>query len=306
MYVLKKILGIERQRTCFCGRSLVKNFCEIHGTDVKISMHIIHGQFEDIEEKNTKRTPINLSLTENQFINLFPKKDLENLTINYEEYNISISQIDSNNLESIIVFFFNQIESDNFFGTYRLKESQITNSNIKLNFLYSYEIISLQTIRVKFNLLVVRKLSDYIKWRLGHFQAKSENITNSLLRIRKNVYSDNGEFYYIKGIDWNPKEILPIKIIVENQNTQILENFPPEKLFQGQDDLQLNTKQENGIYSAFRNFSQQFMKSLKRYLVSQSCLATVEKANQSTTIFFEKLIGKNIKETINLIDYIKE
>ncbi|NHK31360.1 MAG: hypothetical protein FK730_08415 [Asgard group archaeon] len=308
MYILKKILSIEKQRTCFCGRSLVNNFCEVHGTEVKISMNIIHGQFEPIDTENKSKEPINLRLTENQFLNLFSKKDLENFNNTSYEYLILISQFDSNsNIKSIIDFFFNQIESDVFFRSNRFRETQITNSNIILNFLYSNEIIDFQTVKIQFNALVVRKLSDYINWRLNHFKAKPKNIINSLLGIRNTVYSENGDVCSIRDIEWNPKDTFPEKIIVQKKDTiGNLMEFPPSGLYQRRDDLQLNLKLENRIYSALRNFSQQFLNSLKHYLVEQSCLATFEKKNEIKTNNFKKLVGKTIKKSVNLADYSNE
>jgi hypothetical protein len=308
MYVLKKILSIEKQRTCFCGRSLIKSFCEVHGTDVKVSLNIIHGQFEPIDVEKKDNELINLRLTENQFLNLFPKRDLENVNITSDEYLISISQFDSNNdIKSILDFYFSQIESDVFFGSNRFKETQITNSNIKLNFLFSYEIIDLHTVRIQFNALVVRKLSDYIIWRLNHFNAKPENVINSLLGIRNEVYTENSDIYSIREIIWNLKDKLPEKIIVQKQGIKDdLIEFHLSKLYQGRENLQLNFKLENRIYSALRNFSQQFLKSLKHYLVEQSCLAIIEKNNEMKSTSYEMLVGKSVKKTINLMDYANE
>ncbi|NHJ39565.1 MAG: hypothetical protein FK731_05980 [Asgard group archaeon] len=219
---------------------------------------------------------------------------------------IKISQIDSNkDLQTIIDYFFNQIESDVFFGYHRFKESQITDSNIMLNFLYNYEIKNSQSMIIKFNILVVRNLIDYIKWRLNHFKALPENIIKSLMSVRKKIYSSEGELGNIVNVEWNLEEKLPKKVIVQNQKTNKIDEFSPANLFQGKENLQLNTKQENRIYSALRNFSQHFLKSLKNYFVSQSCIAIIEKINQSKIAFYENLIGKNIKNTIELQEHFQ-
>ncbi|NHJ48763.1 MAG: hypothetical protein FK733_13340 [Asgard group archaeon] len=294
---MKKIIDIEWKRSCFCGKPLIKGFCEIHGSEIKTASYLIHAQFEEVNTK--KITPINLSLTQNQFLNLFPKKELDNFFINHEEFEVSISQFGTvQDIESVVDYFFNQLESDSFYNNNRLRDVQITDSGITIHFLYDFEIITQNKLNIQFNTLALRSLDNYIKWRLNRFKAKPDNIINSLLGIRKNVFDENGQAYRISNVKWNSLDSLPESIEVQNKQETMI--FTPQKLYHGQENLQLFTKLENRIHKALRNFSQQFTYSLKQYLISQSCLAKIQKVSQFNLTVLNRFIGKTIKNSINL------
>ena len=77
MLKLEKILAVQKKRLCFCGQPLVGDFCEIHGTDIRVSLAYITARFRF---DTTRDNPVSsderffdLSLPRNQFFLLFSK-----------------------------------------------------------------------------------------------------------------------------------------------------------------------------------------------------------------------------------------
>jgi hypothetical protein len=300
MFVLRKIHNIERKYTCFCGKQLVKGICEEHGPDIKPSLYTIHAQFENTESK--KEAPINISVTETQFLNLFPKKYLDRYFINHEEFEIEITQFGANDsMETVVSSFFDQIEFDTFFDFNRLRCVQITDSGVTLHFLFNYEFLLDNKFSIKFSIIALRSVSDYIIWRMKKFQAKPENVIASLLGLRKKVYDENGEVYQISEVDWDFNEEFPnsIQVLASDGST----GYKPGDLYHKQENIQLSTKVENKIQKALRNFTQQFTNSIKQYLIAHSCLANIQKINQTNLLVYDRFIGKNIRNTVDLSVY---
>ena len=177
MFRLNKIIDVTYKRTCFCGQPLIRNFCEKHGADIKISTSIIHAQFSYQENGKTEDDNhfLNVNLTKNQFLNLFKidkKGALDKISKNFA---IEISSFGANeSIQNALADFFDLLDFDSFFGKNRIKEVQMKNSGVFFNFLFSYEVVDKNMINITFELAILRKLSDYVKWRLSHFQAKNQ------------------------------------------------------------------------------------------------------------------------------------
>ncbi|MGC9778830.1 MAG: hypothetical protein HZR80_06265 [Candidatus Heimdallarchaeota archaeon] len=309
MFRLNKIIDVTYKRTCFCGRPLIRNFCEKHGTDVKISTSLIHAQFDFIEESKTKddNQIINVNLTKNQFLNLFKKKKYGNIEKISENYSIKISSFGADEpIQGILTDFFDMLECDSFFGMNRIKEVQMKNSGVFFNFLFSYEQIEDNLIHINFELVVLRKLIDYIQWRLTHFHAKKENIVKSLKNTRSKVYNEDGCSYKIKEVIWSTHNQLPDKTVVEeleNQNNEIA--FKVGVLYQNHEDFFLSTKAENQLVSALTNYSQNFLKSLKQYLTQKSFLAEINVLKFEDRLkLFEEFIGKEVVNSSAFVEKI--
>ena len=294
MIQLKKIISVEYQRTCFCGRPLIRSICEIHGSDIKVSHKIINAQFlisdERIEEK-----AINISLTENQFYNLFSKRDLTQISDTQLRYRIKLSSYgNERNPENIIEEFFEYLEYDLFFNKKRINEISVTSSGIIISYLIDYQITTEKEILVFFEILASRNLREYIDWRIKHLQGKRGNIIKSLQTTRKEVYSIEGEPFFIEDLIWNEKKIMPEKIIVKrNEEDSATIELLPKNLFQTHKDFFLSSRIENRMVNALKQFSQKFNTSFKQFLQQNSILAEIEKSkDEENNNSYELLIGK--------------
>jgi len=300
MIQLKKIISIEYQKRCYCGKPLIKNICEIHGTDIRISTKMIHAQFEiteKIDEKKIKTQLINGKLTENQFVNLFSRKEMEKFTSAKEKFLVKFSSFGSDrSLETILSDFFSYLEYDYFLDKKRINEITITNSGVTINYLFNHSITREDELEISFELVTTRNLIDYINWRLSHFKSKKENIIYSLKNTRATVYSDKGKLYRIIDVNWDDNLVLPNEIILENiENSQDRITKHPRKLFHSQNDFFISTRVENQIISALNQFAQKFMISFKQFLIQNAYLAEIQRVKNEEIIHsYDELVNKII------------
>ena len=295
MIQLKKIISVEYKRNCFCGRPLIKSMCEIHGSDIKISHKIINAQFL-ISEEGPEEKIINASFTENQFYNLFSKRDLTQIVETQLKYKIKLSSFGNDrNPKDIIEDFFEYLEYDLFFDKKRINETAITLSGITINYLINYQIVNESELAISFELLATRNLIDYINWRINHLKGSKDNIIKSLTNTRKEVFSRNGEPFIIKKLNWNEKKSLPEKVIVENKEKNMESALLPNSLYQTHKEFFLSSRIENRMINALNQFSQKFITSFKQFLQQNSIVADIgREKDELNNNSFELLVGKII------------
>lgn len=302
---LKDILGIDYKRSCFCGRPVIGNICEVHGSDIKISTKIIHSQFE-IHEQEKPNALVNLSLTENQFVNLFQKKLFENSLEQVIKYKINISAFGSEKSSNeIIDEFIDLLEYDEIFGKKRVKEIRVTNSGVTVNYLINFLQQEDQSLIFIFEILLTRLVKDYIDWRSKQFKSKKETIKKSLLTTRNKVITKRGKEGKIIDVNWKEEErnVKQIKLLVNGK-----EEFAKlSELYQFGDDFYINPRVERRIISALRSYSQSFFKSFKQFLRKYGLLAEIEKMpDEEKASKYKKLIGKRIILPAEEFEILKE
>ncbi len=304
MLKLKDLKPVRKKPVCFCGRTLVKSslgeFCEIHGTDIRIDPIFVDASFQitDLEGEPLHDHFLNESLPQNQFLRLFSSPRQKNLGVTQEEviYEVRISPgTTKETLLELIEDFLGELEVDNyFFGYIPFRSFQIRRSGIAIYYCFRFEIISSQNlIRFYFTVLPLRRLSDYISWRLNHCNGNIENIKASLQTNRSNVFLSNGELRHIKDIQWDSSKTFPSKIFLDdpkNQNPEIVEI--PSRLYQNRTQFFLGTKTENEMFLSLKEIAYQFVNDFIRYLRFQSITADCKKVKNK--VKFEDLLGKFI------------
>lgn len=303
MIVLKKIIGINYHKSCFCGRQLIGNLCEIHGSDIKVSMKLIHAQFE-INYDNKANT-VNVSLTENQFINLFKAKQLQDLANYSEKYKVKLSSYGSDrDLEEILSEFFEYVEYDYFLEKKRIKELPVTNSGIMIHYLFNSKMLTDNSLEVDFELVITRSIKDYIKWRIQHFKSTPEAVSKSLINTRSDVITKDNRYCKIIDLQWDENKSILSSVKIncsQNENTTI--NLKPKELFHDQNHYFFSPRMENKMHSALHNFAQKFMKSFKQFLQQQSYLAEISRLKENKdSSYYSKFIGKNISVSLEKFD----
>lgn len=316
MLKLKELTNIRKKPVCFCGRPLVKStlgeLCEIHGTDIRIDPIFVDAsfQFTDLEGEPLHDHFLNESFPQNQFLRLFNSPRQKNLGITQEEviYEVQIPP-DANYefLQELIEDFLGELEVDNyFFGYIPFRSFQIRRSGIAIYYLFKFEIIPSQNlIRFYFTVLPLRRLSDYVSWRLNHCHGNIENIQTSLQTNRSIVFLSNGEARQIKDIQWDSSKALPSKIILndpENQNVEITEI--PSRLYQNRNQFFLGTKTENEMISSLKEIAYQFVNDFIRYLRFQSITADCKKVKDK--VKFEDLLDKFIYTNVQFLRTVGE
>lgn len=279
--------------------------CEIHGPDINVSTMMIGAQFIASDKENEKSPLLNLNLTKNQFLRLFPKKSLEKLVPIQHLYNIKISDFNSNaNLEELVVDFIDLLEFDDFMGLKRLKENTITKSGITINFLFDYQFTNEKNCKFTFSAIALRSLKSYIEWRYKQFRADIINIEKSLLSTRADVVNSSNEKLTIRNININSKQQITSIDFLEKELDEVKINL--NELYHDNNHFFLSSRIESKIYSALNNFSRSMLKSLKKYCITNSCLVEIEKVKFDDVTYFNKLIGKAIKNSIDLANYITQ
>ncbi|MFX1466176.1 MAG: hypothetical protein ACFFA5_06875 [Promethearchaeota archaeon] len=307
MLKLKELTNIRKKPVCFCGRPLVKSslgeFCEIHGTDIRIDPIFVDASFQitDLEGEPLHDHFLNESFPQNQFLRLFRSPRQKNLDVTQEkviyEIRISLSKTKETLLE-LIEDFLGELEVDAyFFGYIPFRSFQIRRSGIAIYYLFRFQIVSSQNlIRFYFTVLPLRRLSDYISWRLNHCHGDIQNIQTSLQTNRSSVFLSNGDARKIKDIQWNSSKALPSKIILhdpENQNAEIVEI--PSRLYQNRTQFFLGTRTENEMVSSLKEIAYQFVNDFIRYLRFQSVTADYKKVKEQ--VKFENLLDRFIWPT---------
>jgi hypothetical protein len=315
MLKLKDLANIRKKPVCFCGRPLIKStlgkLCEIHGTDIRIDPTFVDASFQitDLEGEPLHDHYLNESFPQNQFLRLFKSPRQKNHGIAQEEviYEVQISPgADYELLQELIEDFLGELEVDNyFFGYISFRSFQIRSSGIAIYYLFRFQIVSLNKIQFYFTVLPLRRLSDYISWRLNHCSGTIKNIKSSLQTNRSNVFLSNGEIRHIKDIQWDSSKTLPSKIILDdpqNQNPKTVEI--PSRLYQNRTQFFLGTKTENEMFLSLKEIAYQFVSDFQRYLRFQSITAFCKKIKDE--VKFEDLLGKFIYPNVQFLRTVGE
>jgi len=292
---LKKILGIKYTRCCFCGRPLLGNLCEVHGADVRIAMRIIHAQFEALNKTNQHTRLLNVKLTENQFLSLFVKRLVQPISAFTTTFSGEVTAFGGqHSLTAVLTEFYEVIEFEECFNRKRLKEVQITESGITVNFFWDISHSRDQKLKFSFEALVTRKLSDYINWRMHRCKASRESVVQSLLTTRSSILTIGGAHGTIVAIAWPTEKSSP-KVIIINQETNKQATYQASELFQTTANFFLNPARTTRVITALDNFARKFLGSFRNFLQQQSFeLEFKKEGNRRNEKFFEQLEGKGI------------
>lgn len=315
MLRLEEIVNISKQQRCYCGRKLIGEFCPEHGNEIRLAPVMITARFSFIEgmkktaEEKIIEKPIELTLTYNQFKRLFRRKDLEKIIPIKESYLLKLTFIEKEKaIEELLKDLLEQIDTKPFFGKILIHQQKIRSSGITIYFLMSYTIIDKKTVRVTFEAIYLRRLSNYISWRLKHFQAKKENIQKSLKTTRAMTQTREGEYYRIETIDWKEEKKLPSKITIRAQKD--LEHkitVIPSELYHDRNYFHLGTRTERRTFYALNGLTRKFNRMLKQYLEMEGIMVETERIKPIEDYTkLEAFYGKTIMMKAELLKEIKD
>ncbi|WP_287586269.1 hypothetical protein [Candidatus Borrarchaeum sp.] len=317
MLKLQDLTNVRKKPVCFCGRTLVKSslgeFCEIHGTDIRIDPIFVDASFQitDLEGEPLHDHFLNESFPQNQFLRLFRSSRQKNLGITQEEVIYDVRLSPSSTKETILELiedFLGELEVDNyFFGYIPFRSFQIRRSGIAIYYLFRFQIVASHKVQFYFTVLPLRRLSDYISWRLHHCHGNIQNIQTSLQTNRSSVFLSNGDARQIKDIQWDSSKALPSKIILndpENQNAEIFEI--PSRLYQNRTHFFLGTKTENEMISSLKEIAYQFVNDFQRYLSLRFQSVTADYKKVKDEVKFEDLLGKFIYPNVQFLRTVGE
>ncbi|MFW9996106.1 MAG: hypothetical protein ACFFD4_28960, partial [Candidatus Odinarchaeota archaeon] len=243
MLRLREITRISRRMLCYCGNPLIGDFCPDHGFDIRIDSFFVDASF-DMPVLSDPH-PISISLPETQFLRLFRRKKGIQISEEISRFRSCYEMVISNPViavDELMKNFFDEMDILPFFGDYyRIKSHQIRKSGVIIHFLCTSRIISDNTIRFYFSILPLRRISDYIAWRLKQTRATRADITHSLKTVRARVYTGNGKAYRINDVLWQQDETFPI---IEISNSQDTVKVHPSRLLQDHSNFFLGQKTE--------------------------------------------------------------
>lgn len=165
MLQLKEIIDVRNSRVCFCGRSLVGEFCNVHGTDIRVEMFHIDARFQ-ITGIPFEELFIDVSIPSNQFNRLFRSRNLiQSDVLGKLRYEIRITlNEDINDVTLLVEDIIEELELEPFFGEafiiqmFRIKWK----SGVTIFYLFRYKVISSEIVHFLFTAVPLRRLSEYI------------------------------------------------------------------------------------------------------------------------------------------------
>jgi hypothetical protein len=315
MLKLEEIVEISKQERCYCGRKLIGEFCPEHGNEIRLAPVMITARFsltegmkESAEEKNFEE-PILVTLPYNQFRGLFKKRDLEKIIPIKESYLLKLTFIEKEKaIEELLKDLLEQIDTEPFFGKTLIHRQRIRSSGITIYFLMNNTIIDNKTMKVTFEAVYLRRLIDYISWRLNHFQATRENIQKSLKTTRAMIQTKEGEYYRIEEVDWKMEKKLPSKITIrattelEHKNKAI-----PSELYHNRDYFHLGSRTERRTFYALNGLARKFNRMLKPFFEREGIMVETERTRPLEDYTkLETFCGKTITLKGELLEVIKE
>lgn len=307
MFILKEILNVRSQRICYCGRTLTGDFCELHGTDIRIDTHIVEFRIQFVGSVGNP-LHIDIDLPKNQFLNLVNRNQFYRGTpsvnlidVHYEvRFPLGIGK-------KLIEEFLTLSDFESFFGDKYLIQSERIKwkSVVYLYFLLSYTIHASQTaqdtecILLHFSVSPLRRVSDYITWRVNHCLADRENILWSLKHSHSSVFQSNGDLATIVDVSWKPTKRLPSDITIQPQpqvkshKPSVLSRFSTH-LFQGAEHFVLGQNQQFKAQMALEHIGSQFTEKFAQYIQSIIFTCSYQKVERKTKQFAH-LIGLPVK-----------
>jgi hypothetical protein len=306
MLRLKEITDVRKKPVCFCGRPLTGEFCEIHGTDIRVDPIFVDSFFQvtDLDGKSLFDRELHVSFPQNMFLRLF-KKNLDDM---HDEIIYDVKITPRKTKEIIFEFikdFLGELDAEtSFFGYIPFRWLQIRRSGITIYYLFRFEIISSDMIRFYFTVLPLRRLSDYISWRLNHCRGNIQNVQRSLLTNRSTVLTSNGEVRKVIAIQWDSNKALPSEIILQDSKKNSTTSELSSRIYQGRDHFFLGQRTENEMVSGLKDMAYQFVNNFLRYLRFQSITGNCKKIKDQ--IKFSKFIGKFIKPNVHFLQQVGE
>ncbi|MHA1974108.1 MAG: hypothetical protein ACTSW1_14005 [Candidatus Hodarchaeales archaeon] len=301
--ILSDILAVKRIRTCYCGKRLVGDFCPVHGSEIRVESEFLNVRFSIPNIIPTLH--LDLVIPRNQLIGYF--NDSSSLINEHRDIiaEKSIEIVLQDKIRDIEEFF---SHFDPFFGknTFLLHSAYIgRKTGICLYFLGNYSLSSDQKrLIVRFFVLGLRNLGNYLKWRRMHIRSSKETIIESLINYRTDVFMKKGQKGVIKEVDWPDGSRLPSSILVEvsediNLRKKAFELYHPSKYFL------VGTKRENESIQALESIIGKFIDFFKNYCWHNSISNFTIRAQDSKATY-EGFIGKKVKLDTRLLEVFGE
>lgn len=290
MLRLAKVTSVRKARICVCGEPLVDEFCPHHGTDIRVDSFFVESLFSlDSSGKTIPllSPPITISLPENQFLSLFSRRGsfLTEKMPGKIIYEVNLAKTASP-AEELITDFMDQIEvGDSFFGEFEVQSFQIRSSGTRIHFFCSPTVRSPSTVRFSFTYLPLRRLSNYISWRLTQTKADRRHIISSLCSTRSTVYSQSGAEFRIMDINWDERKRLPSKISVVSPDGEKQSDLFSTSLYQNQEHFMVGTRTETEALMGLESIAQRFVDYFLQYLSMRHIQANYRRLRHDKELF---------------------
>lgn len=310
MFQLKEILNVRPKRLCYCGEPLVGDFCEVHGhgSEIRVDTMYVDVRLQIVDQTGKTWEPfsdlvLDLTLPKNQFLKLL-KLDAQTQhpsdILDEIHYEVILPPGEGMKLLSE---FLELSDVKLFFGNkYLLTQDRIKwKSTVSLYYLLSYDINSSEDsdhAYLTYLGIPLRRVSDYINWRLEQCQADPLDIRKSLLNSHSTAYLHNGIPGLIIDVEWHPGKRLPSKITFQTSE-QINANIKssvlklPSQLFQGCQHFVVGQNQQHKARMALEHISYQFTQSFAHFLQTKSLDGHFRKLDKYSEQF-DQLIGLTI------------
>ncbi|MFW9914533.1 MAG: hypothetical protein ACFFGZ_02885 [Candidatus Thorarchaeota archaeon] len=309
MLRLAEVANVRRSRICYCGQTLVSDFCPDHGDSVRVDSYSVEASLQIADRFGNPvpilRHKIKISLPENQFMRIF----LRNRSLFSAErlpaqiiYDIKLRSAPSRSINDLLEDFLEQIEGELFFGQFEIKAFQVRSSGTRVHYLCRHHVLSSSLVRFHFNQVALRQLASYIHWRLNHTQAKRCDVIRSLKTTRRSVYSRDGLALRITDVEWQEEKRLPSRIMVTDPKGESSAAIPTN-LYQANEHFFLGTRTESDAFMGLEDIAQRLVSFFIHYLDMQGHKASYRKIKHDKS-FFDEFKGKTIKGNSQLLQQI--
>lgn len=318
MLQLIKVRGIRKEELCYCGRSISKSMCEIHGTEIRVDNVIVDTQLQIVNSENQNWKPISnltvdVSFPRNQFLKYFKSQNqhfLASTELGESIYELTITGSNSshdglNLTASLIDFLNNHCEFQRFFGEnrYIIRVFRIKwKSAVSMFYFLSYRTLSDNTAEIIFSVTPLRRLSSYIGWRLNHCKATKNDIEHSLVNSRSSVIQSDGTPVKIVRVNWDQSKKLPSEILIsKDKNSNLFQSNLSTQLYQGNDHFFIGQRRENEALMGLEAIAYEFLYQFEQFLVNQEFQVLFTKKIQEDKKKFLNLIGTSIKPRYEIL-----
>lgn len=321
MLQLIKVRGIRKEELCYCGKQISNSICEEHGTEIRVDNVIVDTQLQIVSSENQNwksisNLTVDISFPRNQFLKYFKSQNqhfLVSTELGESIYELTINRDKSshdglNLTASLLDFLNNQCEFQRFLGEnrYIIRVFRIKwKSAVSMFYFLSYRTISDNTVEIIFSVAPLRRLSNYISWRLKQFRAKKNDIEHSLVNSRSSVIQSDGTPVKIVRVNWDQSKRLPSEVIVsEYKNSKSFKSKLPTQLYQGNIHFFIGQRRESEALMGLETIAYEFLYQFEQFLTNQESHALFVKKLQDEKKELLKLIGSSIKPRYEILKIV--